>query len=89
MANLVEVENRCGRWMRNLRSPIRGLMGPGPFQVLGVHTVPTHRCLVLLLSVPTIPVGVVYLRYQAKVGHRDLVRNNKNKKKHSARAHII
>ena len=26
MANLVEVENRCRRWMRNLRSPIRGLM---------------------------------------------------------------
>ena len=26
MANLVEVENRCGRWMRNLRSPIRGLI---------------------------------------------------------------
>ena len=25
MAKLVEVENRCERWMRNLRSPIRGL----------------------------------------------------------------
>ena len=23
MVNLVEVENKCGRWMRNLRSPNR------------------------------------------------------------------